>query len=112
MTRPARRDTHQRPSRIERLLAAVSDPDRGYRLGDRSQRPETIQRRLIFARLWFPQDSVETFVQRNPGWSASTAKRLIFELRRAAQMPQGIEIPPAEVAGAYLARFGSPRVDG
>ena len=107
MTRPARRDTHQRPSRIERLLQAVSDPDRGYRLGDRQQRPETIERRVVFARLWLPQDSVETFCLRHPGWSASTAKCLIFELRRAAQMPQGIEIPPAEVAGAYLARFGS-----
>ena len=107
MTRPARRDTHQRPSRIERLLQAVSDPDRGYRLGDRSQRPETISKRLIFARLWIPSDTLASFCSRNPGWSTSTAKRLIFELRRAAQMPQGIEIPPAEVAGAYLARFGS-----
>ena len=106
------KNTHPRPSRLDKLLAAVSDPDRGYRLGDRSQRPETISKRLIFARLWIPSDTLASFCLRHPGWSASTAKRLIFELRRAAQMPQGIEIPPAEVAGAYLARFGSPRQDG
>ena len=106
------KNTHPRPSRLDKLLAAVSDPDRGYRLGDRSQRPETISKRLIFARLWIPSDTLASFCARNPGWSTSTAKCLIFELRRAAQMPQGIEIPPAEVAGAYLARFGSPRQDG
>lgn len=103
----AQQITRQRTGRIAKLLSAVSDDSRGYRLGDRQQRPETIERRVVFARMWMPQDSVASFCARHPGWSPSAAKRLIFELRRAAGMPQGIEIPPAEVAGAYLARFGS-----
>lgn len=103
-----------RQRRLASLLARVSDDSRGYRLGDRVQRPETISKRLIFASLWLPGDSVESFCARHPGWSTSTAKRLIFELRRAASLPQGVQMDPWAVVSAYLDRFGSgsgPRSD-
>ena len=94
-------------SGLERLREAILQVEKPP-----GQKPEGIQSRIAFCKLWLPEDTLGSFCNRYPRWKRSAVENRLCLIRKLVRFPPRKQIKPWAIAQAYLQQHQHLRYHG